>query len=507
MRHTAATTALALSLTTAATMTGLLPVTATKASASTADGLDRFRHQPLKWTACKDPKLTDSGTQCATLKVPLDYSDPRGRTLDVAISRIKAADPAKRRGILQTNPGGPGGRGLGTPAILRGQMTPEVAAAYDVIGMDTRGLGESSALDCGLTRATWLRSVGTDRAGFDESWRMAKSDADACWKKYPDILPHISTRNIARDVDVVRSVLGEQKTSFLGQSYGTILGATYAQMFPRRVDRLVLDSAPDPAAYWIGMQQVMGPANERALDDFAAWAAGRHKQYGLGATPAAVRATVEHLIRRAEAKPIAIAGFRLDDHMLPLVLFAFGTDEAGNEEYAGVLRQLIDAADGKPVEATDSLRAWLTFALRPQDTGANVDLAATMAIACGDVATPRDAGWYRKAVERARPTQPVFGPMVNGPVPCAFWKEKPREALTRISNDVPSLQLQATGDTRTPYDGGLAMHRAMRGSRLVTVPVRTHGLYDSSHSPCAKKAVNDYLLDGRLPDKDATCPR
>ncbi|MFD9421449.1 MULTISPECIES: alpha/beta fold hydrolase [unclassified Streptomyces] len=121
-----------------------------------------------------------------------------------------------------------------------------MAAVYDIIGMDTRGLGRSTPVDCGLTRGTWLHAPGADRAGFDQSVRLSRMDARRCWDKHPDVLPHLSTRNIARDVDIVRSVLGERRTSLFGQSYGTVLGSTFAQMFPRRVDRLVLDSAPIP---------------------------------------------------------------------------------------------------------------------------------------------------------------------------------------------------------------------------------------------------------------------
>ncbi|GAB7189103.1 alpha/beta hydrolase [Kitasatospora sp. Ki12] len=270
----------------------------TTVSPAAADPLERYRRQPLAWTACQDPELAAAGARCATLTVPLDYREPGGRTLPLAVSRIKAADPAKRHGILQTNPGGPGTRGLAMPAAVRAVMAPATAAAFDIVGMDTRGVGASGGLDCGLTRGSWLRSVGTDRAGFEQAWTLAEADADACWTRYPDLLPHLTTRNIARDTDLLRAALGEQRTSFLGQSYGAMLGAVYAQLYPERVDRLVLDSAPDPARYGIRLFQDMGVANERALDDFAAWAAPRHSAYGLGATPAAVRATVEGLVRR-----------------------------------------------------------------------------------------------------------------------------------------------------------------------------------------------------------------
>ncbi|GGT22825.1 MULTISPECIES: alpha/beta hydrolase [Streptomyces] len=499
MKRPAAVAALTLSL-----AAGLAPGTAPDASAAAADGLDRFRGQSLTWTACPGLDPAPEGLECTAVTVPLDYARPRGRTIRLAVSRIRAADPAKRRGILQTNPGGPGTRGLAVPADVRAWMAPETAAAYDVIGMDTRGLGASSPLDCGLERGTWLRSAGADRAGFEEAVRMAKADADACWKEHADVLPHVSTRNTARDMDLVRSVLGERRTSFFGQSYGAVLGAVYAQMFPGRVDRLVLDSAPDPAAYWMRTQQAMGPAAERALDEFAAWAA-QHPGHGLGSTAAAVRATVEGLVRKAAERPIPVAGFHVDDHVLPLVLHAYGMDEADNALYAGAVRQLLDAASGRPVEASEDLRAVLTALLRPSATGADVDLSAATATVCGDVTTPRDPDWYRRAVERSRAAQPVFGPLVNGPVPCAFWRERPREEFPEIGNDVPSLQLQAAGDTRTTYEGGLGMHRRMRGSRLVTVPVRTHGVLGSPHGPCARQAANDYLRDGTLPARDTVC--
>ncbi|MFF3070175.1 alpha/beta hydrolase [Kitasatospora sp. NPDC057936] len=479
--------------------------TAGPAAAAAGDGSDRFRRQPVVWAACADPRLAATGTECATLKVPLDYGDPYGRTLDLAISRLKSTDPAKRRGILLTNPGGPGGRGLDMPAAVRAQMTPDVAAAYDVVGMDPRGVGASEGLDCGLDRGSWLRSVGADQQGFEESWRLAKKDADACQDTYPDLLPYLTTRNTARDADVVRSVLGERRASWFGQSAGSLLAAAYAQVFPGRVDRLVLDSVPDPARYGIRMFQDMGPANERALDDFAAWAAPRHGEYGLGATPAAVRATVEGLVRRAEAAPIRVDGRQLDGYVLPFLLAVCQSDDRDSVDYASVLRQLLDAADGKPVAVTPVLHDLLTAVLDARGTGADRDLAATIGILCDDVAMPRGADWYRDAVARSRAAQPVFGPVYNGPTPCAFWKHAPREEPVAVDNSVPALLVQSTGDTHTPYDGALGMHAKLRASRLLTVPGRVHTVYLNGYSPCARAAVNAYLLTGALSATDGTC--
>ncbi|MET8544326.1 alpha/beta hydrolase [Kitasatospora sp. NPDC004799] len=482
----------------------VLGAAAPASPASSDDGLERYRRQPLAWSPCQEPRLAAAGTECASLTVPLDYREPQGRTLALAVSRIRAADPAARRGVLQTNPGGPGNRGLEMPAALRERLAPGTAAAYDLVGMDTRGVGASGGLDCGLTRGSWLRSAGASAAGFARSLRLAEADANACWDRYPGLLPHLTTRNIARDVDVLRAALGERRTSFFGQSYGALLGAVYAQLFPRRVDRLVLDSALDPARYGVRTIQDMAGPNERALDDFAAWAAPRDADYRLGATPAAVRATVEGLVRRAEAEPIAVDGFRLDGALLPVLLAVCQSDDRDSALYADVLRQLLDAADGRPVRVSPVLHELLTVVLDPGPAG-GADLAAALGILCDDAAWPRAARWYREAVERSRAAQPVFGPVYNGPVPCAFWRGAPLEPPVEVRNAVPALQLHATGDTHAVYEGALALHARLSGSRLVTVPGRVHTVHLNGYSACADRAVDAYLSTGALPAADTVC--
>ncbi|MFD5558680.1 alpha/beta hydrolase [Streptomyces sp. NPDC127068] len=481
---------------------GSVPAT----SPGAGDGLDRFRTQDVKWTQCRDTSLAASGTECARVTVPLDYGQPRGRTIEVAVSRIASTDPARRRGILLTNPGGPAARGLGLPRDLRTVMGPAVTAAYDVIGMDTRGLGESTPVDCGLTRSTWLlHAPGPDRAGFEESVRRSRDDARSCRERAADLLPHLSTRNIARDVDIVRGALGERRTSWFGQSYGAFLGATYAQMFPGRVDRLVLDSAPDPAEYPFRMVRRQGLANERALDDFAAWVAPRHRTYGLGATPAAVRAGVEAVVERAGDEPIRVGGHRVGDRELPLLFYVLLVHDTANPEFAGLLRVLRAAAFGKPVAVPGWLQGTLDLVFAGAGTDRAADYAAELAMLCADTAVPRDPEDYWRAVQRTRAAQPVFGPMTHAPFPCAFWAEEPREPRTVVDNGVPALQIQATGDPRTTYRSGLRMHRALRASRLVTVPGRAHTVYASRPNDCVRRTVNTYLVHGTLPARDTVC--
>ncbi|MBP1158088.1 alpha/beta hydrolase [Rhodococcus sp. PvR099] len=471
-------------------------------SASAAD-LDRYYRQPVSWAACADEQLAATGSECATVDVPLDYRDPQGATIELAISRMASTDPDSRRGILLTNPGGPGGRGLGMPANLREGMTPDVSAAYDIIGMDTRGLGASTPLDCGLTDMTWFRSTGAGRSGFDENVQRASKAADLCWEKYPDVLPHINTANIARDLDVIREALGEETASYYGWSYGTVLGATYSQMFPERIDRLVLDSAADPAKYGIEMFRDMGPANEKAIDDFAGWAAQRDDDYGLGAAPAQVRAGIEQLIADAEATPITVGQFTLDDHTLPFVLYFYATSDTDNAAFADALVQLRQFAAGKQVTPMPKLAGLLQAMFRPE-SGTGPDYASTLAILCGDRAMPTDPEWYWQNIERARADQPIFGSVHNSITPCAFWRGEPIEQV-EIGNDTPALQVQSLGDTRTTYEEGLGMHRAMRGSRLVTVPGRTHAVFPDYPNDCARDAVNDYLREGTLPSEDVVC--
>ncbi|MFG1780939.1 alpha/beta hydrolase [Rhodococcus oryzae] len=479
------------------------PDSATAAPSVSSVALDRYYRQPVSWAACADEQLAASGSECATVDVPLDYRDPQGTTIELAISRMASTDPDSRRGIILTNPGGPGGRGLGMPANLREGMTPDVSEAYDVIGMDTRGLGNSTPLDCGLTDMTWFRATGADRSGFDENVRRASKAADLCWDKYPDVLPHINTANIARDLDVIRAALGEEKASYFGWSYGTVLGATYSQMFPERIDRLVLDSAVDPAKYGIEMFRDMGPANEKAIDDFAAWAAPRHAEYGLGATPQRVRAGIEQLIADAGTTPIRMGQFALDDHTLPFVLYFNATSDTDNAAFAEVLVQLRQLAAGKQVTPTPKLDGLLQAMFRPE-SGTGLDYASTLAILCGDRRMPSDPEWYWQNIERARADQPIFGSVHNTITPCAFWRGEPIEQV-EIGNDTPTLQVQSLGDTRTTYEEGLGMHRAMRGSRLVTVPGRTHAVFPDYPNDCARDAVNDYLRDGTLPGEDVVC--
>ncbi|WP_458689103.1 alpha/beta hydrolase [Nocardia tengchongensis] len=462
--------------------------------------LDRFDRQELRWRSCEDAKLDGVGAQCAEVTVPLDYSQPSGRTIALTISRVPAADPAQRLGVLLSNPGGPGAPALDFTLRVADMLADGVRDRYDLIGMDPRGVGRSTALHCGWPVGSDTRSAGLDFEGFGNTVALEADLAARCLAEHGDTQPYITTRNTARDIDVIRSILGEERINYIGGSYGTYLGTVFAQMFPGRIDRMVLDSAVDPQRYHVGMIQDEGEPNEAAFDVWAGWAAERDRDYRFGTTAPAVRATITGLIDQAGRQPIRVGDYDVDAHVLPAMLMDGIEGARGYADLAAALRQVADAATGLLIRPNDELEQWLRHWLR---TPAGEDEAAQAMILCGDASAPRDPTWYWRNIEASRATQPIFGPLANAPTSCAFWPA-PVEPPTVVGNAIPALILQAVGDTRSPYRGGVGLHRALPESRLVTMPdLVAHGVTDKSE--CAREVVGTYLRSGLLPAADITC--
>ncbi|MET7298857.1 alpha/beta hydrolase [Embleya sp. NPDC005575] len=407
----------------------------------------------------------------------------------MAISRIKAANPARRHGVLLLNPGGPGGPGLDLPWQMEAQLPQDVKDRYDLIGFDPRGVGRSTPVACDLTPEE-QRAFRPDRT-FDANVVWARTVADKCRAHSGDLIPYITTRNTARDMDVVRTVLGEHKISYPGVSYGTALGAVYTQMFPTRTDRFVLDSAVDPKRMWRGMIQVWGPEAEPAFQRWAKWTAERSATYHLGETPKEVAETFWNLVYRADRDPIVIGttpldGAQIRDEMRPRFFTV-----ADGAKWVAILKR---GAAGEP-----------TPELPKPPAGRSDAIAALWSVVCGDATWPHDPWRYRvdSALDAIR--YPIYGDYASGITPCAFWNT-PREPANVVDNRVPTLIVQNEWDPQTPLVTAQAMHRALKGSRMITVDEgEGHGVYTYTGNRCADQATTDYLVTGRLPTRDVTC--
>ncbi|MFF7652717.1 alpha/beta hydrolase [Streptomyces sp. NPDC007983] len=490
----------------------VLAATATTTAAADPDPLARFRSQHADWHACTlgpgdelGQKLDAAGADCADITVPLDYAEPGGRTITVAISRLKATDTAHRVGPLLLNDGGPAGPSLHMP-LTKSEVMGEAADRYDLIGMDPRFVGRSTPLDCGWDLGSApLRSAGANRAAYRQEVAVARDLAGRCKRAHGDVLPYVTTRNTARDMDVIRAALGEEALSYLGYSYGSYLGEVYTELFPDRTGRMVLDGVMSPEHYSPTLLRGAEAANEEALRAWASWAAARHATYRLGATRGQVLATVRHILDAAAQKPLRIGEeYLLDEHVLPAVLIGgLGSDlDEQRAKLAATVRLLAHAADREPVEPSEALAGQLEFLL----TGAGSAPASQMtAIVCGDVAERRGVGSYWRAVQASRERFPLAGPLSNNITPCEFW-DRPAEAPTVLDNDAPALLVNATGDPRTLYAGAQAMREQWPSSRLLTVDgARQHGLYGEYGNACVDERVNAYLRTGRLPAHDLTC--
>ncbi|MFD6186199.1 alpha/beta hydrolase [Streptomyces goshikiensis] len=484
------------------------------APAPAGAGLDRYYHQRLDWRGCAlgpddqaGRDLEKAGARCADVTVPLDYAAPRGRTVTVAISRLAATDTRHRVGPLLLNGGGPGGPTLGDPPAIRAAMK-EAGARYDVIGVDPRFVGRSTPLDCGWPVGSAFFSAGLSRGSFERQVTLQKDLADKCRATNASVLPHVSTRNTARDMDVVRGALGERKISYLGYSYGTYLGTVYTQMFPGRYDRVVLDGAIDPRRYHPRLMRGVEPENERALADWAAWAARRHDTYGLGRTRDEVLATADRVFEASARRPLTVGtapeAFRLDDTQVPFVVFngiADDSDEA-RSALGEQLSVLAEAAAGQPTRLSPAFAEMLRFALTGEQSHYG---SVQSAILCGDVAAPRDPERYWEDIGASRAEHRLLGSLTNNIGPCAFW-DRPREEPTRVRRDAPVLIVAATGDPRTPYDGSVALRGLLPSSRLVTLEgANRHAVYGYYGNACVDAEVNAYLATGRLPAGDEVC--
>ncbi|MGW1071992.1 alpha/beta hydrolase [Streptomyces sp. NPDC002537] len=463
---------------------------------------ERYAAQKLSWRPC----APGASLECAEMKVPRDWHHVgTGEDLTIAVSRQPASDPARRRGVLMMAAGGPGGKGLQRPATLAGK-SPAIGAAYDVVSFDQRGVGQSSRVRCETDEefGSYWDGDSRDRspAAVRRELDNARKFVDSCRARSGDLMNYITTDQTVRDMDLYRALLGEKKISYYGGSYATVVGAYYATEFPQRVERAVLDSNIDFSGTWEEHEKGQPLSFQRRFDqDFLPWLAKNDDVYHFGRTAAEARAKWEKLRGTLREHPLPIAGGKvlLDPNRLDSA--AIGTVYEGDNfpGFAATLATLDHWDRATPAERAVVDKAY------GQSSSADF-FAEFFSVTCSDTPWNRDTdAWARHAAKDAV-AYPLAGAReLTYTAVCADWPkiDAPRVKVTGKGLP-PVLMVNGLRDPATHYEGALRAHKALRGSRLVTVDSGDHVQYQNGNA-CVDHAVDGYLLDGTLPAHDITC--
>ncbi|MCD7436893.1 alpha/beta hydrolase [Streptomyces lincolnensis] len=475
--------------------------TAVPAGASTPQAAATAQAAKLSWKKCA---TTDYPTlQCASLKVPLDHANPHGKQITLALSRVPHTSTTYQ-GPLLVNPGGPGGSGLTLAGFVASSLPKAVAAQYDVIGFDPRGVGKSlPALNCKPGHFDPVRpdSLPTTPAIEKANIQRAKSFARACGTKYASVLPYINTVQAVRDMDSIRAALGAKRINYFGYSYGTYLGAVYAKLYPERVRRLVLDSIVDPTGVWYEDNLAQDYAFNDRHRALMAWIAKYDATYKLGTDPEKIEAKW-YAMRAALAKKPAggkVGASELEDTFIP------------GGYYNGYWPYLAEAFSAyvNDKNADPLVEAYENFAA--VDAAGDNGYSIYTSVQCRDASWPRDWNQWRKdnwAVYEKAPFMTWNNAWYNAP--CAFWPTDSLKPVNVANGKLPPVLLfQATDDAATPYQGGATVHRLLaRSSLVVEQDGGNHGITLSGNA-CLDKYLAAYLTDGTVPrghgEADAVC--
>ncbi|MET9875245.1 alpha/beta hydrolase [Actinacidiphila glaucinigra] len=454
--------------------------------------LARYYGQKPGWKACAGvPSF-----QCADIEVPLDYDRPEGGDITLAAIRQKATGSgAARVGSLQMNPGGPGSSAIAYLLGNADSFSPAVRAAYDLVAVDPRGVGASTLVDCAET-STAAPDPGARRADIGASAAAYAEVAAECSRHAGRLLPHVGTLDAARDMDVIRAVLGDKRLHYLGFSYGTYLGATYAELFPSHVGRMVLDGAVDPALD--GYDFTIGQARgyEVAWKSFAADCATRpdcpvgHSVQEADRILNTLVATLNRTPLR-QGKDITVTG----DSVLGAVVL--GLRSPAWEALRAALAQL-RAGDTTAVQA-------LLGVDEESDPGDQSYYAVScLSSALGTWSTVAQA---QAALPEFRRAAPQFGEYYAGTLPmCTQWPVRPDQSAHPITaaGAAPILVVGTLRDPATPYPWAQALAGQLSSGRLLTWDGDGHTAYHQG-STCVESAVDDYLTQGQLPSSGTVC--
>jgi pimeloyl-ACP methyl ester carboxylesterase len=453
----------------------------------------------LDWKSCGD------GSECAKLTVPLDYEHPNnGKTMKVALLRVRATDRKQRIGSLLMNPGGPGAPGTEFARDFASILPDEITKRFDIVGFDPRGSGETSPVKCednldGVFSADYSPDTPAERADLATQLQQL---AQSCEARSGDLLPYVSSESTVRDMDRIRQAVGDKKLTYVGYSYGTYLGTLYAKLFPKKVRALVLDGAIDPnlSAVEIGSEQAGG--FERSLDAFLANCSANRRCpfYNAGNSAGAF----DQLAAQIDAQPLAAGN---------------GRTLGGGEFDLGVAQALYSGRAGYP-QLEQALAAALRgdgarlLGLSDEYTGRHDDGSydssqpAFWAIGCRDGPPVGGPDAYEAAEPQFRAAAPRVGvSLLNAGLVCAYWPVPPVKnvAPIRVDGTPPILVIGTTNDPATPLKWAQGLARELSSGVLLTAEGTQHTSFATAGNTCVDDKVTKYLVDRQPPPNDTKC--
>lgn len=452
------------------------------------EGLSGYLAQQPEWQDC------GNSLQCATIRVPLDYADPTAQAITLSLARRPAtAEP--RLGSLFVNPGGPGAGGRG----LAAGFNRDGLEQYDIVGWDPRGTGDSTPVRCygdaEVDAFLLLDASPDDSAERAELVKGSAAFAKSCWEHSGRLLQHISTIDTVRDLDLMRSLVGDEKLSYYGYSYGTYIGAVYAELFPFNVGRLGLDAAVNITD---SDEVIQAMGFDLALRNFAGWCA-ENADCDLGSTTDEVLAGITDLLDGLDAQPLAVG-----DRLLTQSQAVLGIGQmlyGGKRAWQGLASYVTWARQGSGealLWAADQMSA------RSEDGHFSTMYFAFPAISCADRPDngiiDADSVWIDDQGKA-----PIFGRYFGPQYACPLWPVRPTVQLDlRGVGAAPILVVGGTGDNATPYQQAVTMADQLESAVLLTYDGEGHGAYGSKSS-CVDRVVVDYLVNGKLPEDGQTC--
>jgi len=479
--------------------TPVITPTPTSPLPSTPASLSRFYGQELRWKPC-------GRDYCTHLVVPLDYADPAGRTLKLAVLKVPAQSPSKRIGALVVNPGGPGGSGVNYAAAGSLQFGSVLSDHFDIVGFDPRGVGLSDPLECldtrGLDKVLAYDPDPDTPAEVTGMDRLMTEFGQSCLDKSGDLARHMSTKEAAKDMDVLRAALGEAKLDYLGASYGTFLGATYAEEFPTHVGRFVLDGAVDPALSNTELSKQQGQGFETALRAYLKDCVDGGGCF-LGRTVDEGAARIKKFLSDTDAHPLSTGtsrelteGLALTGIFLPLYVKSYWP------QLTAALKSAIEDHDGKPLLGLSD-----SYASRGPNGYTDNSIDVLYAVNCldhDDYVETKDVPRLIPSFEKAAP---VFGrAFAYSTSSCSRWPVKSGEKTTAIhAKGAPTIVVVGTTrDPATPLAWAQALAKELDAGTLITRDGDGHTGFQQGNS-CVNEAVEAWLVAGTKPKPDLHC--